>query len=89
MSIRDNERIRAVLMFHWRLGGVGFLPNICRRPHVPAYYAIETTTAAPPKTWDTTTTNTPPLRPEPALRQARLAGWLLAAPVIGGMAWAK
>ena len=61
--------------------------------------SLETTTAAPPKNWDTTTT-TPPLAPDPAPQPAPAApaapagkrgwlGWLLAALLIGGMAWAK
>ncbi|GAB2864197.1 efflux RND transporter periplasmic adaptor subunit [Hymenobacter ruber] len=56
---------------------------------------LETNTAAPPKTWDTTTT-TPPQAPapEPAPRPAPSGkrgwlGWLIAALIIGGMAWAK
>ncbi|GAB3869344.1 efflux RND transporter periplasmic adaptor subunit [Hymenobacter segetis] len=56
---------------------------------------LETNTAAPPKTWDTTTT-TPPSAPapEPAPRPAPSGkrgwlGWLIAVLIIGGMAWAK
>ncbi|MDB5267675.1 MAG: efflux transporter periplasmic adaptor subunit [Hymenobacter sp.] len=56
---------------------------------------LETNTAAPPKAWDTTTTTpTPPPSPEPAPRPAPSGkrgwlGWLIAALIIGGMAWAK
>ena len=54
---------------------------------------LETTTAAPSKDWDTTST-TPPLAPAPTPHPAPAGkrgwlGWLLAALVIGGMAWAK
>ena len=57
---------------------------------------LETNTAALPKTWETTTTTTPaPLstnepipNPAPSGKRGWL-GWLIAALIIGGMAWAK
>ncbi|WP_236668942.1 efflux RND transporter periplasmic adaptor subunit [Hymenobacter rubidus] len=55
---------------------------------------METPTAAASKTWDTTTSapvvpepSTPPATPPP--RKRGWLGWLLAAVVIAGMAWAK
>ncbi|MBH8567704.1 efflux RND transporter periplasmic adaptor subunit [Microvirga sp. STS02] len=56
---------------------------------------LETNTAAPPKTWDTTTTTplqapVPESAPRPAPSGKRgWLGWLIAALIIGGMAWAK
>ncbi|MBU6122765.1 efflux RND transporter periplasmic adaptor subunit [Hymenobacter siberiensis] len=56
--------------------------------------SLETITATPPKTWDTTTTTPPPLAPEPTPQPAPTGkrgwlGWLIAALIIGGIAWAK
>ena len=56
---------------------------------------LETNTTAPPQAWDTTTTTpTPPSAPEPTPDPAPSGkrgwlGWLLAALIIGGLAWAK
>ncbi|MBO2009383.1 efflux RND transporter periplasmic adaptor subunit [Hymenobacter negativus] len=56
--------------------------------------SLETPTAASPKTWDTTTSAPPVAAPpatpaSPPKRGRGWLGWLLAAVIIGGMAWAK